>query len=120
MVVKRRPRLQTNILLACLAATDAVLTGQASGPTIVLSVGNAQVTWEHDWEDESGNHRRSPFPQFVSTHRRRVFLASSDAGYGREAYGYQVHHALPLCCYKAEHKAHSDHALDLSYRLGDN
>ena len=38
MAVKRRPRLQTNanILLACLAATDAVLTGLLVQPSFIL------------------------------------------------------------------------------------
>ena len=98
MAVKRRPRLQTNtnILLACLAATDAVLTGLLVQPSFILRK-TLQLLGNTSQETIAVNRFQ------VSTHRLHVFLASPNAGYGREAYGYQVLHALPLCCYKEEH-----------------
>ena len=54
MAVKRRPRIQTNtnILLACLAATDAVLTGLLVQPSFILWItlkllGNASQETAH-------------------------------------------------------------------------
>ena len=85
--------------LAGLFSGDGRGVNRSSRPAIVHFVENAPVTGQ----DEPGNHQRNSFSEFVSTHRLHVFLASSNAGYRREAYGYQVLHALPLCCYKEEH-----------------
>ena len=97
MAIKRRPRLQTNtnILMVCLAATDALLTGLLVQPSFIL-----RKTLQLLGKASQKTIDAIRFSKFVSTHRLHVFLASSDAGYGWEAYSYQVYHALPLCITK--------------------
>ena len=91
LVVKKTPRLQSksNILLACLAATDAFI-GLIAQPSSIL------VNYLVNWNEESGHKSSTVLPRWSSVSRYYQFIASSYAGNFRKACSDQVYHPLPL------------------------
>jgi len=99
MAVKRRRRLQSNsnILLACLATTDA-FTGLLVQPSFILG-----ITLSLCGFTTASLRTVLTFHNYRSTRRVCHFITSSDFGHFREAYGDQISHELPLYCHKEKH-----------------
>ena len=96
MAVKRRHRLQTNtnILLACLAVTDA-LTGLVMQPSFILwkTFQALGTPYQNAVQDVSNSSFRA----------LTVCSCLHLVNYLREAHSDQVYHALSLHCHKAKH-----------------
>ena len=112
MAVKRRPGLQTNtnILLACLAATDVFIFSHSAA--VVYFVWNTGVTGR---EDQKHCCRCTQlFPSFPE----HMLIAASGVGYQWETYRNQIYHALHLSCHRAKHETGCFHALVISSFVG--
>ena len=103
--VKRRPRLQSNanIMLACLAVTDALI-GLIAQPLFVLSISFYPAHKEWCYLKGSWNLLWS------SVH---LLLSSSYASCFRETRSNQIYLSLSLYCDQAKHQVGSSILLDL-------
>ena len=105
LAVKSRPRLRNkpNILLACLAVTDA-MNGLAAQPAFIFSTTLKLLLMTSQTLEFFSQHRL--------TRPVRLFCPAPDVGYLGETCSDQIHHALPLHCHKQKHQAGSDCILD--------
>jgi len=97
MAVKRTSRLQTkaNMLLACLAVTDA-FTGLLTQPLFIM-VWKAFYLLEVPDEDAVGTF------YLCFTWFDHLFSASSDVGDRRETDSHQIHLSSPSSCHRAKY-----------------
>ena len=107
LAVKSRPRLQSkpNILLACLAVTDA-MNGLSAQPAFIFSNDTETTTY-----DQLPPHF-SLLPELRLARPVRLFRAAPDVGDFGETCSDQIYNAIPVRCHKQKHQGGGDRILD--------